>query len=268
MMADRQYHIGLGPGELADYILICGDPARAERTARLFDNVTHERRNREYVTFTGTHHGLPVSIMATGIGADNTEIALVEMFAITENPTILRVGTTGALQPHMQLEDLVISTGAMRLENTSAFFVPEGYPAVAHHEVLLALLLAVEEHQVRYHVGLTATAPGFYAAQGRSVPGLPLRYPKLWEEVASYGILNFEMETSTLFTLCGLKGVRAGTVCTVFAERSREVFISSERKVPAETQCVAVGLSALHHLARMDAQRRAAGTPYWIPPQA
>ncbi|MBZ0296499.1 MAG: nucleoside phosphorylase [Anaerolineae bacterium] len=264
-MAGRQYHIGLAPGDIAEYILICGDPARAERTAQLFDTVTVERRNREYVTYTGTHDGVPVSIMATGIGADNTEIALVEMFAITQNPTILRVGTTGALQPQMHLEDLVISTGAVRLENTSAFFVQEGYPAVANYEVVLALIMAAEQQSVTYHVGLTATAPGFYAAQGRTVPGLPLRYPHLRDQLTECGVLNFEMETSTLLTLCGLKGVRAGTVCTAFAARTRGEFISTERKIPAEMQCVEVGLAAIHNLARMDAVKQAQGKTYWFP---
>lgn len=261
----RQYHIGLETGDLAEYILICGDPARAERTARLFDDVRLERRNREYVTFTGQHRGVPVSVMATGIGADNTEIALVELFAITDNPTILRVGTTGALQPQMHLEDLVISTGAMRLENTSAFFVDQGYPALAHHEMVLALIMAAEELAATYHVGITATAPGFYGAQGRSVPGLPLRYPQLQEQLVESGILNFEMESSTLFTLCSLKGVRAGTICTVFADRTRGEFISTERKTPAEMHCVEVGLAAIHRLARMDAYKKQQGKAYWFP---
>ena len=90
-----QYHIGCGPNDLADQILLCGDPARAERVSGLFDEVELERRNREYVTFTGTHEGRRVSVMATGIGCDNTEIAVVEISQLVEAPVLLRVGSCG-----------------------------------------------------------------------------------------------------------------------------------------------------------------------------
>ena len=128
---ERQYHIGLGPGELAEYILLPGDPDRTARIATRFDSIELERQHREFATVTGQYRGQRVSVVSTGIGTDNVEIVVAEILAITERPTFIRVGSCGALQSEMSLGDLVITTGAVRLESTTSFFVHDGYPAVA-----------------------------------------------------------------------------------------------------------------------------------------
>jgi uridine phosphorylase len=178
-VGERQYHIDLGPGELAEYLLLPGDPDRTTRIAQLLDDVELERRHREFASVTGTYRGQRVSIVSTGIGTDNVEIVMAEILAITERPTIIRVGSCGALQPEMNLGDLVISSGAVRLETTTSWFVHDGYPAVADYEAVVALIEAAERLGNRYHVGITATAPGFFGAQGRPIPQLPIRYPDL-----------------------------------------------------------------------------------------
>ena len=244
----RQYHIGVAPGELAPFIMTCGDPARAARAAKRFDRVDHEIRNREYVTFTGEYRGIPISVMATGIGCDNTEIATIEACQIVERPTFVRVGTCGALQSEMKLEDLVISTGSCRLENTSTWFVHEGFPAVAHYEVVTALIEAARREARDHHVGITATGSGFYGAQGRTGSGFEPRYPDLPDQLARMGVKNFEMETSTLFTLCAMRDLRAGAVCTVFANRPDDVFIDKVRKIPAEDSAIETALLAFEIL--------------------
>ena len=213
----RQYHIGLAPGEVARYIMLVGDPARATRVAGLLDRVDLERRNREYVTYTGVHHGLPVTVMGTGMGAGPTEIAVVELCQVVDNPVMIRCGSSGALQPDMQLGDLVVSQAALRLENTTRFFVDEGYPAVADPQAVLALASAAEANGYRYHVGITATAPGFYGAQGRNVPGFAPRDPEIVARLAAQGVKNLEMETSTLLTLATLRAFLADAVCAVYA---------------------------------------------------
>jgi len=215
----RQYHIGLARGELAETVLLCGDPARAERVAGLFDRVRLSRTHREFLTHTGSWKGVPLSVMSTGIGADNTEIAVIECSRIASSPTFIRIGSCGALQKNIRMGELIISSGAVRLENTSTFFVHEGYPAMAHYEVLMALVAAAESVKAPYQVGLTATAPGFYGAQCRQVEGFPLRDPGLIDSLARQGVLNYEMETSALFSLACLGGFRAGSVCAVYAQR-------------------------------------------------
>ena len=144
---------------------------------------------------------------------------MAEILAITERPTFIRVGSCGALQPEVGLGDLIISTGAVRLESTTSYFVHDGYPAVADYEAVLALIEAAERLGHRAHVGITATAPGFFGAQGRPIPQLPIRYPDLAEDMARQRVMNFEMEASALLVLSTLARCRAGVVCAVYAQR-------------------------------------------------
>ena len=190
--------------------------------------------------------------MGHGIGPDNMEIAVVELSQLVKNPTLIRIGSCGALRKDIKLGDLVISTGAIRLENTSTAYVPEGYPATAHYEALVALISAASRLGGRSHVGLTASPPGFYGAQGRSVPGFPSRFPDLPRDLAEAGALNLEMEISCLFTLSQLSGARAGAVCAVFANRPHNRFAGNDIKKRAEKSAIDAGLTALTVLARMD----------------
>jgi uridine phosphorylase len=262
---DRQYHIGLGPGDLAEYILLPGDQDRATRIAERFDAVEMTHRHREFSSATGTYRGRRVSVVSTGIGTDNVEIVVAEILAITDRPTFIRVGSCGALQPEMDLGHLVITTGAVRLESTTAYFVHDGFPAVADHEAVGALIEAAHRCGHTYHVGLTATAPGFFGAQGRPIPQLPIRYPDLAEDMARQRVMNFEMEASALLVLATLARCRAGVVCAVYANRTTGRFISGEDKDAAEAACIDTGLESLVVLAEMDERKRAASTDHWRP---
>jgi uridine phosphorylase len=262
---ERQYHIGVGPGDLAEYILLPGDQDRVELVASHLESVELRHRHREFATATGTYRGLRISCVSTGIGADNIEIVVAEILAITHKPTFIRVGSCGALQPGMEIGDLVISTGSVRLETTTSWFVGDGYPAVADYEAVLALEEAATRLGHRHHVGLTATAPGFYAAQGRPIPQLPIRYPDLAEQMARQGILNFEMEASALLVLAGLGGSRAGVVCAVYANRRTGQFAEGDTRTEAEAAVVETGLESLLILAELDRQKQAAGAARWRP---
>jgi len=261
----RQYHIGLGPGELAEYILLPGDQDRVERVASRFESVERTHRHREFASATGLYRGQRVSCVSTGIGTDNVEIVISEILAIVERPTVIRIGSCGALQPGMELGDLVISTGSVRLETTTNWFVHEGYPALAHHEALLALIEAAERLGHRYHTGITATAPGFYGAQGRPIPQLPIRYPDFADEMTRQGILNFEMEASAVLVLAGLGGSRAGVVCAVYANRQTGEFVEGGTKDRAEAAAIDTGLESLRVLAELDRQTTSAGAARWRP---
>jgi uridine phosphorylase len=264
-VGERQYHIGLGPGELAEYILLPGDPERTAKIARLLDNVELERHHREFASVTGTYRGQRVSIVSTGIGTDNVEIVVAEILAITLHPTFIRVGSCGGLQPEMALGDLVITTGAVRLETTTSWYVHDGYPAVADYEAVLALIEAAERLGKRYHVGLTATAPGFFGPQGRPIPQLPIRYPDLADDMARQRVMNFEMEASALLVLAGLARCRAGVVCAVYAQRTTGDFVTGAAKDAAEAACVETGLDSLQILAGFDRRKQEMATDHWRP---
>ena len=161
--------------------------------------------------------------------------------------------------------ELVISTAAVRLESTTHYFVHEGYPAVADYAAVAALVEAAERLGHRAHLGLTATAPGFYGAQGRPIPQLPIRFPDLAAEMAAQGVLNFEMEASALLVLATLARCRAGVVCAAYAQRRTGAFVQGEAKERAEAACIDTGLEALCLLAEMDEATRAAGAAHWRP---
>jgi uridine phosphorylase len=249
---DRQYHIALERGELAEYILLVGDPGRVAKVASGFDSVELERSNREITTVTGSYRGMRLSVMSTGMGPDNIEIVLAEVLEITDRPTLIRIGSSGALLPEIRPGDLVVSTGAVRLENTTDFYVHPGYPAIAHRDVVWALEAACRETGAPYHVGLTATASGFYAPQGRAMRTLPVRYPDLAEELRRQRVANLEMESSALFVLAGLAGLRAGTVCAAYAQRVDGTFLEGAAKEAAEARCIDVGLAGIHLLWAID----------------
>lgn len=261
----RQYHLNVAPGDVSNYVLLAGDPARAEKTAKFFDAITFETRNREFVTITGTIDEESYSVISTGIGTDNMEIVLIELCNVVKNPTIIRIGSCGSLKADIGLGDLVISSGAVRLENTSLFFVTEGYPSIATPEVVLALVEVAETMKQQYTVGLTASASGFYGAQGRDIPGFPIRFPDLPDQLAKMNVVNFEMESSTLFTLAALRGFFAGTVCAVYANRPNNAFISPTQKKTAEMNCIRTGLEALKLLRKWEGIRKKTNAKKFYP---
>lgn len=259
----RQYHIALKRGELAEYVLLVGDPGRVAKVAERFDAIELERTNREFASATGTFRGMRVSVISTGIGTDNVEIVLAEVMEITDQPTLIRVGSSGALLPEIEMGDLVVSTGAVRLENTTDFYVHPGYPAIAHRDVVWALEAACRKLGVRHHVGMTATASGFYAPQGRAMRTLPVRYPDLAEELRRQRVANLEMESSVLFVLAGLAGLRAGTVCATYAQRVDGTFLEGAAKEAAEARCIDVGLAGIHLLWEIEHAEGGDPHAYW-----
>jgi len=188
-----------------------------------------------------------------------------EILAITSQPTFVRIGSCGVLQEGIELGDLVVPTGAVPLESTTSFFVHDGYPAVADYGAVAALVEAAHRLGHPVHTGITATAPGFYGAQGRPIPQLPIRYPDLAAEMRDQRVVNFEMEASALLVLAGLAGSRAGVVCTAYAQRTTGRFVQGEQKERAEAACIDTGLEALCLLAEMDEAVTAAGARQWRP---
>ncbi len=256
----RFYHLDCGPGEVAPYILTCGDPDRARRLARFFDRVEVRRRPREFVTLTGTYKGIPVTALATGIGPDNTAIAVIEASQCVAPATFIRLGTTGALQEHIAVGDLVITEQALRDETTSHYYAAPDLAAPAHPEVTRALKQAAEELSAPYHVGLTCTTSDFYAGQGRQPPGFTCRDPGKVERLQAAGVLNFEMEMSVYLTLAQISSypLRAGGACVVLDNMvtGGEAFASSREMNQAIGRLLRVGLRALELLHAADMERK------------
>ncbi|MDB4972361.1 MAG: Purine nucleoside phosphorylase, partial [Myxococcaceae bacterium] len=242
LVGGRQYHIGAAPGDVAPYLLLVGDPERAERAAARLSSRRFVSASRDYRIYTGLHDGLEISVMCVGMGAGCMEIAVVELCQIVEQPTMIRAGSAGSLQPDIALGDLVVTQGAVRMESASLGYVEPGFPAFAHAEVQLALIRAADEQQVPYHVGVTATAPGFFGAQGRSLPGFPPRDEHLLARLVRQGVKCLEMESSCLLTLAALRGFRAGAICASFGNRHDDTLLDEQTKASATDSLLNVSL--------------------------
>jgi uridine phosphorylase len=211
-MADsgKRYHIGLAREDVGDYVLVPGDPFRTPLVARFLDGAKEIAFSREYRTFTGSVDGVRVSTMSTGMGGPSVAIGVEELHELGVH-TLLRVGTCGAAQPEIKMGDLVISLAAVRSEGTPNGYVPLEYPAVASLDVVESLIEAAEAAGARYHVGVTRSVDALYSDL---LPDTMPR-PHLRDELemwAKAGILSNDMETSTLFVVSRLRGMRAGCV--------------------------------------------------------
>lgn len=227
----RFYHVRVKPGEVSEYVLLPGDPERVPVIAELWDEGWEVSSHREFRVWTGRIKGRPISACSTGIGSSSASIA-VEELARAGAHTFIRVGSTGSIHPDIDVGELVISAAAMRLEGASLDYAPPEYPAFANCEVLLALIEAAESLNVRYHVGVTATTDSFYLGQGRAgYRGYSWGYSKeIVSELRAMGIINFDMETSAILTISSIYGLRAGSICAVFANRVRDEFgVAGER---------------------------------------
>jgi uridine phosphorylase len=256
-----QYHIGVGPDDIAPSILLPGNPERIDTIAEDWDDAEERAVHREYRTVTGHTGDTPISATSTGIGAPSAAIAIEELARVGAD-TLIRVGSTGAIQPEMEIGDLVITSGAVRQEGTSDEYVREDYPAVADREVTSALIAAAERLDYDYHVGVTMSADSFYAGQGR--PGFggfeAAGSDELVEELRAANVKNIEMEASVLLTLGTIYGLRTGAICSVYANRVTGEFRAEGDARAAETATLAVKL-----LAEMDRQKAAAGVDHWHP---
>lgn len=189
-----------GVGDVARYVLLSGDPKRVERIATFFDEARKVADYRGFVTYTGKVKGIEISACSTGIGCPSAAIVVEELAKIGAQ-TFIRVGTTGALQPEIEVGDLIIPTAAVRADGASRAYVPPEYPAVADLDVLSSLVQAAKKLGVKVHVGKVVSTDAFYAGQVEA-----------WGRA---NVLSAEMECSIIFILASLKGLRAGAILAV-----------------------------------------------------
>ncbi len=258
---EGQYHLEISEGDIASTVLLPGNPERVEKIIKTWDEGNIVSHHREYRTATGRYKETPISATSTGIGSPSTAIAVEELAQVGAD-TMIRVGSCGALQPEINIGDLVITSGAVRQEGTSREYVREQYPAVADFEVVSALVAAAERLGHEYHVGLTASTDSFYAGQGRSgyKEYLPPNAEEQIDELVHANVLNFEMETSAILTLANIFDLRAGSICVAYSDRNEGSFsVQGERKVAA------VAAEAVNILNSMDQATAKADANYWHP---
>jgi len=215
-----EYHIKVGKGQVGRYVILPGDPGRCEKIAAYLDEAQFVAQNREYVTYTGSLEGVPVSVTSTGIGGPSASIAMEELIHCGAD-TFIRVGTSGGMKVDVMGNDLCIATGAIRMEGTSREYAPIEWPAVADFDVAYAIRSAAEKLGYRYHMGVVQCKDSFY---GQHDPSLMAAVPSLqekWDAWMKLGATCSEMESAALFTVAALRGVRCGAVMHVIANQTR-----------------------------------------------
>ncbi|MFH0907606.1 MAG: nucleoside phosphorylase [bacterium] len=226
-MAKKNVQIisGLGDGDVGEYVFLPGDPGRVPKISAGWEDLKEVCCVREYVVHTGFKDGVFLTAASTGIGSPSAAIIMEELAKIGAK-TFIRVGNSGAIADHVHLGDYVISTGAVRDEGTSKSYVAPEYPAVAHYEVVNALVEEANASGARYHTGLGVSVDGFYSRNkvigegGKILPMSHGGYEQSWmnnycADWKRARVLNVEMESSVVFTLANLLGLRAGAICTV-----------------------------------------------------
>ena len=234
----------------------------AEVVADHFEEARKVADTKMYVTYTGRYKGVEVTAVSTGSGSPELELAFTEFASLNKADTFIRIGCSGALQEHVRVGDLVISSGAVRDEGTSGEYILKAYPAVAHYEVLLALIEAAERLQSKYHVGITRSNDSFWVGQGRTSRNYIQReHENIIEYWKRAGVLNIEREVSALLTLTSLLGLRGGAICSVVNNR-----ITGELGVGAGVEnAIEVSLEAIKILQGWDAAKNTTGKKYFYP---
>jgi uridine phosphorylase len=258
------YHLNLLPKHISETIITVGDPNRVYRVSQYFDDVEFEMNKREFITHVGKYKGKRVTVISTGIGTDNIEIFFTELDALinvdlkTREPRtrrkklkVIRIGTSGSLQEDIPLDSHLVTDYAVGFDNLMSFYNHEmdSFEESLAKDIQKKAKFAFTPYVVRgssllrkqyaadIPVGNTITSPGFYAPQGREIR-LPLRYPKMLEDLSKYSIkssdfrlTNFEMETAGYYAMARLLGHEVLSVNAIIANRAKSKFSKDPNKV-------------------------------------
>ncbi len=250
----KQYHTGVGPEDIGEYIIMPGDPKRCAKIAEHFDDAKLVADSREYTTYTGTLDGVKVSVTSTGIGGPSAAIAIEELSKVGAH-TFIRVGTCGGMQLDVCGGDIVIANGAIRMEGTSREYAPIEYPAVPDFDVTNALVAAAKEKGITYHTGVVQCKDSFFGQHEPEVMPVSYKLENKWQAWLRMGCLASEMESAVLFIAGSFLRVRVGSCFLVVANQERaKAGLSNVQAHDTET-AIATAVEALRILIREDAKK-------------
>ena len=251
--SNKEYHIGVGKGDVGEYVILPGDPKRCAKIAKHFDNPVLVGDSREYVTYTGTLDGVKVSVTSTGIGGPSASIAMEELVKCGAK-TFIRVGTCGGIDINVKGGDLVIATGAIRFEGTSKEYAPIEFPAVANLDVINALVSAAKNLDKTYHTGVVQCKDAFYGQHRPET--LPNSHELLnkWDAWVRLGTKASEMESAALFIVASYLGVKCGSVFLAVANQERARLGLENIQVHDTEGAIEVAVEAIRELIKADAK--------------
>ena len=244
-----EYHIKVNEDMIGRYVILPGDPKRCAAIARYLDDAQLVADSREFVTYTGYLDGEKVSVTSTGIGGPSAAIALQELVHAGAH-TFIRVGTCGGMQTEVVGGDVVVATGAIRMEGTSKEYAPIEYPAIADIDVVNALRGAAEKLHVTAHTGVVQSKDSFYGQH--SPVSMPVGYELLnkWEAWKRMGCKASEMESAALFIVGSFLRVRVGACFLVVANQERAAAGLPNPEVHDTDKAIQVAVEAIRKLIR------------------
>lgn len=249
-----QYHLHIKEGDVGRYVILPGDPKRVPLIAKHFDDAKQVADSREYVTYTGYLDGEKVSVTSTGIGGPSASIAMEELYKCGSD-TFIRMGTCGGIALPVMGGDVVIATGAVRMEGTSREYAPIEFPAVASFEVVQALAEAANMLGKRSHIGVVQCKDSFYGQHDPAI--MPVSYDLInkWEAWKRLGVLASEMESAALFVVAARLGARCGSAFSVVGNQEREILGMDNPKLHDTEDAIRVTVQALRNLIAIDRAR-------------
>ncbi len=246
-----QYHLQIRRGDVGRYVILPGDPKRCQKIAEHFDDAKLVADSREFVTYTGYLDGEKVSVTSTGIGGPSASIAMEELVRCGAD-TFIRVGTCGGIDLEVKGGDIVVATGAVRMEGTSREYAPIEYPAVADLDVVNALAASCKELGYTYHTGVVQCKDAFY---GQHEPErMPVSYELMnkWEAWKRMGCKASEMESAALFIVAAHLRVRCGSEFLVMGNQERNA-LGMENPIVHDTEAaIRIAVAALRRLIQED----------------
>ena len=244
--SEIQFHIKCGPEDVGGYCILPGDPGRCAAIARHMENPVFVGSNREYMIYTGTLEGEKVSVVSTGIGGPSAAIAMEELANLGVH-TFIRVGTCGGIDLDVLCGDLVVASGAVRMDGTSREYATE-YPAVPDFQVLSALVKAAQSSRRQYHVGVVQCKDSFYGQHSPERMPVSDELESKWKAWKRLGVLASEMESAALFTVAACRRVRCGSAFCVIWNQEREIELGDDRQSFDIEPAILTGIEAMRLL--------------------
>ena len=248
----KQYHTGIGKGDIGRYVIMPGDPKRCQLIAQHLDGIPHLiADSREYVTYTGAIDGEKVSVMSTGIGGPSASIAMEEA-AMCGADTFIRVGTCGGIDTNVMGGDIVIATGAIRMEGTSREYAPIEFPAVADFDVTTYLVQAAGQLGYTYHTGIVQCKDAFFGQHRPEVMPTADELQYKWRAWKALHTKASEMESAAMFTVASYLNVRCGTVLLTVANQERALAGLSNKQFHDTTPAIETAILAISKMIAHD----------------
>lgn len=254
--ADLQYHLQIRPGDVGKYVILPGDPKRCAKIAAHFEDAKLIADSREFVTYTGYLDGEKVSVTSTGIGGPSASIAMEELVRCGAD-TFIRVGTCGGMALDVKGGDIVIATGAIRMEGTSKEYAPIEFPAVADLAIANALVCAAKKLHYTCHTGVVQCKDAFYGQHEPEKMPVSYELQNKWEAWMRLGCKASEMESAALFVVASHLGVRCGSDFLVVGNQERNARGLDNPIVHDTEAAINTAVEALRILIRQDREARA-----------